>query len=248
MNAFFANFHLLRPWWLLALTALPLIWLALSRIGSDAGAWRGVVDAHLLEHLLVRSDESSRTAVPRWLAMIGWTLACVALAGPAWEQLPQPMFQNRAARVIVLELGATMSAQDIKPSRFERARFKIADILKRSGDAQTALIAYAGDAFVVAPLTDDSNTVANLVDSLDPSVMPVPGDATGKAIDLAVTLVQGAGLHAGEIVLLADSASADAPAAASRARAFRTASPRSASPSSVPGAGGRSAHCSGSRW
>ncbi len=41
---------------------------------------------------------------------------------------------------------------------------------------QTALIGYAGDAFVVAPLTDDSNTVANLVDVLDPNVMPVPGN------------------------------------------------------------------------
>ena len=219
VSAILANFHFLRSWWLLALVAVPLIWLALSKLGSDAGAWRGVVDAHLLEHLLVRGDAASRSAAPRWIAVIGWIVACVALAGPAWEQLPQPMFQNRAARVIVLELSPTMSAQDIKPSRFERARFKIADILKRSGDAQTALIAYSGDAFVVAPLTDDSNTVANLVDSLDPSVMPIPGNATGKAVDLAVSLVQGAGLRDGEILLLADGVSADAPAAASRARA-----------------------------
>ena len=50
-----------------------------------------------------------------------------------------------------------MLAQDVKPSRFERAHYKLDDMLKRSGDAQTALIAYAGDAFVVAPLTDDAN-------------------------------------------------------------------------------------------
>ena len=112
-----------------------------------------------------------------------------------------------------------MLARDVKPSRFERARYKIADILKRSGDAQTALIAYAGDAFVVAPLTDDSNTVANLVDSLDPSVMPAPGNDTGRAIDLGVKLIRQAGLHDGEVVLLADAASANAAVAAARARA-----------------------------
>ena len=217
MSIFFDNFHFLRPWWLIALAALPLLWMALSGRGSDAGAWRGVVDAHLLEHLLVRGDDTAPSKTPRWLAMIGWTLACIALAGPAWEQLPQPLYQNSAARVIALELSSTMSAQDIKPSRFERARYKIADILKRSGDSQTALIAYSGEAFVVAPLTDDSNTVANLVDSLDPSVMPVPGNATGSAIDLAVKLIQGAGLRDGEIVLLADGVSADADAAARRA-------------------------------
>ena len=219
MSIFFNNFHFLRPWWLIVLAALPLLWMILSGRGSDAGAWRGVVDAHLLEHLLVRGNDAAPSKTPRWLAMIGWTLACLALAGPAWEQLPQPLYQNRAARVIALELSSTMSAQDIKPSRFERARYKIADILKRSGDAQTALIAYAGEAFVVAPLTDDSNTVANLVDSLDPSVMPVPGNATGNAIDQAVKLIQGAGLHEGEVVFLADGVSGDADAAARRARA-----------------------------
>jgi Ca-activated chloride channel homolog len=219
MSVFFDNFHFLRPWWLIALAALPLLWKVLSGRGSDAGAWRGVVDADLLEHLLVRGGDAAPSKLPRWLAMIGWTLACLALAGPAWEQLPQPLYQNRAARVIALELSSTMSAQDIKPSRFERARFKISDILKRSGDSQTALIAYSGEAFVVAPLTDDTNTVANLVDSLDPSVMPIPGNATGNAIDLAVKLIQGAGLHDGEIVLLADAVSNDADTAARRARA-----------------------------
>jgi Ca-activated chloride channel family protein len=219
MSIFFINFHFLRPWWLIALAALPLLWMVLSARGSDAGAWRGVVDAHLLEHLLVRGSDAAPSKRPRWLAMIGWTLACLALAGPAWEQLPQPLYQNRAARVIALELSSTMSAQDIKPSRFARARYKIADILKRSGDSQTALIAYSGEAFVVAPLTDDTNTVANLVDSLDPTVMPAPGNATGNAIDLAVKLIQGAGLHEGEVVLLADAVSSDADAAARRARA-----------------------------
>ncbi|MEP6484987.1 MAG: VWA domain-containing protein [Rudaea sp.] len=218
MSSFFSNFHFLRPLWLLALVAVPVIWAALSRRTSDAGAWRGVVDAHLLDDLLVRTGTKTPSSAPRWLAVAGWVVACFALAGPAWEQLPQPLYQNRAARVIVFELGATMSAQDIKPSRFERARYKIADILSRSGDSQSALIAYSGDAFVVAPLTDDTNTVANLVDALDPTVMPVQGNSTGRAIDLAVKLIQGAGLHEGEIVLLADSAGPDAGVAARRAR------------------------------
>ncbi len=66
---------------------------------------------------------------------------------------------------------------------------------------QTALIAYAGDAFVVAPLTDDVNTVSNLVDALDPSVMPVDGNDSGNAIDTAVKLIRQAGLNGGQIIL-----------------------------------------------
>ncbi|HEY8011824.1 MAG TPA: VWA domain-containing protein [Rudaea sp.] len=219
MSGILQNFHFFRPWWLLALLALSLLWRALRWHGADADVWRGAVDAHLLEHLLVRNEGSTPVRSPRWLLAAVWALACIALAGPAWERLPQPLFQNKAARVIAFELGNSMLAQDVKPSRFERARYKIADILKRSGDAQTALIAYAGDAFVVAPLTDDSNTVVNLVDSLDPSVMPAAGNDTGRAIDLGVKLIRQAGLRDGEVVLLADDASANAAAAAARARA-----------------------------
>ncbi len=219
MSAFLHDFHFLRPWWLLALAALPLLWRAVSRNGADAGAWRGVVDAHLLPHLLDASDAARSSRVPRWLVAFAWIVACVALAGPAWERLPQPLFENRAARVFALELSPSMSAQDLKPSRYERARFKLDDMLARSGGMQTALIAYAGDAFVVAPLTDDTHTVTNLVDSLDPSVMPASGNDTGRAIDLALKLIRQAGTGGGQIVLLADAASADAAMAASRARA-----------------------------
>jgi len=218
VSAWIAEFHFLRPWWLLAIAALPLLWLGLSRRGADASAWRRAVDEHLLRHLLVEGSEARSGRALHWLAASGWILATVALAGPAWERVPQPLFQNRAARVIALELAPSMAAQDVKPSRFERARYKIADILAHNGDAQIALIAYAGDAFVVAPLTDDANTVANLVDALEPGVMPVQGNDTGRAIDLGVKLIRGAGIDQGEIILLADSVGGNATSAAWRAR------------------------------
>ncbi|MDE1885842.1 MAG: VWA domain-containing protein [Xanthomonadaceae bacterium] len=219
MSPFLHDFHFLRPWWLLALAALPLLWRVLARSGTEAGAWRGAVDAHLLRHLLDTQDAARTSLLPRRLAAFAWIVACLALAGPAWERLPQPLFENRAARVFALELSPSMSAQDLKPSRYERARFKLDDMLARSAGMQTALIAYAGDAFVVAPLTDDVRTVTNLVDALDPSVMPADGNDTGRAIDLGASLIRQAGLAGGEIVVLADSASADAVMAARRARA-----------------------------
>ena len=217
MSGLLGDFHFLRPWWLLGLLALPLLWRVLHRGDAGANAWRGAVDAHLLPYLLVRGTAGRTQRSPHWLLGAAWCFACVALAGPAWERLPQPLYQNRAARVIALELAPSMLAQDVKPSRVERARYKIADILRRSGDAQTALIAYAGDAFVVAPLTDDANTVANLVDALEPTIMPTPGNDTSRAIDMGIKLVQQAGLRSGEIVLVADAVDNNAIAAATRA-------------------------------
>jgi len=218
MNASLADFHFLRPWALLALAMLPLLWLAARRSGRDAGGWRAAVDAHLLPYLIEGSDgEASRT--PRVLAALGWLIACLALAGPAWEREPMPLLRNEAARVFALELSPTMLAQDVKPNRLDRARFKLDDLLARSRDSQTALIGYAGEAFVAAPLTDDAGTVRHLVESLDPSTMPVPGNATGRAIDKAVALIEQAGLHHGQIVLVADAADGGALAAARRAHA-----------------------------
>ncbi len=211
-----AAFHFLRPFALLLLLALPLFWLAWRSGRSDAGAWRAVVDAHLLPHLIERID-GGRGRAGLILATVLWTLACVALAGPAWERESMPLYHNQAARVIALELASTMLAQDDKPNRLERARYKIDDILARSRDYQTALIGYAGAAFVAAPLTDDTGTVKNLVDALDPSTMPVAGNATGSAIAAAARLIEQAGLHHGQIILLADGADADAVAAARNA-------------------------------
>ncbi len=206
MMATFAEFHFLRPLWLLLLLAIPLFWLLRHRGRADAGAWRGAIDPHLLPHLIERIDAGSgRGGIV--LAIALWTLAAFALAGPAWEREPMPLYRNQAARVLALELSSTMMALDEKPSRFERARYKLVDILERSKDYQTALIGYAGEAYVAAPLTDDIGTVRNLVDALDPSTMPVAGNRRGRARSSeAQQLIQQAGLQRGDIILLADSA------------------------------------------
>ena len=214
----FAEFHFLRPLWLLLLLAIPLFWVLRHRGRADAGAWRSAIDPHLLPYLIERIDAGSgRAGIV--LAALLWTLASLALAGPAWEREPMPLYRNQAARVLALELSSTMMAQDEKPSRFERARYKLVDILERSRDYQTALIGYAGEAYVAAPLTDDIGTVRNLVDALDPTTMPVGGNHAAAAIAEAQQLIQQAGLHRGDIIVLADSADASAVAAARKARA-----------------------------
>lgn len=218
MTAALADFHFLRPLWLALLLAIPLFWLLRHRGRADAGAWRSAIDPHLLPHLIERIDAGSgRSGIV--LAIALWTLASLALAGPAWEREPMPLYRNQAARVLALELSSTMMAQDEKPSRFERARYKLVDILERSKDYQTALIGFAGEAYVAAPLTDDIGTVRNLVDALDPSTMPVAGNHAGAAISEAQQLIQQAGLHRGDIIVLADSADQGAVEAARRAHA-----------------------------
>ena len=102
-----------------------------------------------------------------------------------------------------------MDASDIKPSRLSLARYKIADILKQRKDGQTALIVYAGDAFTVTPLTEDTETIASLISSLTTDIMPAQGSNTVSAIEKSVALMKQAGLQRGDILLVTDGVDLD---------------------------------------
>ncbi len=203
MNLLPEHLHLLRPLWLLLILATPLLWWALGRAQRDGGDWARACDPHLLPHLLeAHGGRSSRA--PQMLGVAILVLASLALAGPAWERLPESLQRQESALVLVLDLSPSSRATDLKPNRLARARFKLADLFRLRPDGQTALVAYAGQAFTVAPLTDDSNTIANLVEALDPDLMPVPGKRADLALRHAEQLLRGAGMERGDVLLITD--------------------------------------------
>ncbi len=196
-------FHFIRPYWLLVL--LPwfiILWLLINRHFSS-GNWAKVCDPELLPHILI-TQENQRQQWPFYVLAIGGLLAILALAGPTWERLPQPTFSDKSALVILLDLSRSMDATDIKPSRLVRARFKVADILKQRQEGQTALVVYAGNAFTVTPLTDDTDTIASQLSILTTSLMPSQGNRADIAIKKAADLLKQAGLKNGHILLITD--------------------------------------------
>ena len=217
MSAFELPLHFLRPWWWLALLPLPLALWMLARNGSGRAALAKLADAVLLPHLV--SDTGARKRLALRLVALAWLLAVAALSGPAWQKMAAPLYVNGAARVVVLSLSDDMLAQDMQPDRMTRARFAVRDLLNNAGDARMALVAYAGAAFTVAPLTDDKNTILNLLQALKPDVMPVPGNDAASGISRGVDLLQQAHAKSGEIVLVADTADGAAVAQAKAAHA-----------------------------
>jgi Ca-activated chloride channel family protein len=213
-----ASLHWLRPHWLWALAALPVLALWWRVRWRQRNAWRDVVDPHLLGHLLEGSVQA-RAMGGIWLGVLAAAIAICALAGPSWRRSPQPQWQNRAPLVIALDLSTASLANDLPPSRLLQARAKIARLLQSRAGGQVALVAFADDAFTVAPLTDDTANVALFLDALAPDVMPVDGSRADRAIAWSATLLRQAGFAHGDIVLLtdhADGAARDAAAAASR--------------------------------
>ncbi|MCD2449710.1 VWA domain-containing protein [Methylicorpusculum oleiharenae] len=198
-----SEFHFIRPLWLLALLPWFAILIGVIKRKLAKGNWTSVCDEALLPFILKDKPlQSSR--IPLLAGALAGFLAVVALAGPTWERMPSPVFRNDSALVIALDISRSMDANDITPSRLIRARFKIADILNRRKDGQTALLVYAGDAFTVTPLTNDTNNIASQLSALTTDIMPEQGSRADIAAKDAVALLNQAGLQQGHVLLVTD--------------------------------------------
>ncbi|EIC19686.1 VWA domain-containing protein [Thiorhodovibrio frisius] len=215
-----SDFHFLHPWWLLALLPLvPILWLGATNQGNASSAWRRVIDARLLPVLTLQPAKIDPLAarLPLMLLALGWLVAVLALANPTFERKPVPTYSGGRDRVVVLDLSRSMEAADLTPSRLARARYKVADILARVRDGRVGLIAFAGDAFTVAPLTQDSDTILAMLEALQPDIMPVPGSRPDLALERADALLEQAGATSGEVVLITDDAGDERARAATEA-------------------------------
>lgn len=201
-----ADFHWLRPEWLLAVPLVVLLAGALGRGRLGSGIWRNVIDPALMPYVLSRAPGRG-TDYRWWLLGIGGVLAAVALAGPAWQRIEQPVYRAEQALVVALDLSRSMDAQDLAPSRLARARLKILDMLERRKSGQTALVVYSANAFTVTPLTTDTDTVAALVNSLSTDIMPSRGSYPEVAIRKGGQLLEQAGVAFGEVLLMTDGGS-----------------------------------------
>lgn len=198
------DFHFLRPWWLLAILPILYLFWSLWRHNPRAEAWAAVCDSHLLKHLMQEKGQSRRHFALLSLFLSSLSMV-IALAGPTWSRLPVPSYKQIQPRVLVLDVSNEMLANDLAPDRLTRAKFKLHDLFKHRDEGQFALIAYTGEPFVVSPLTDDAQTIASLLSSLSPDIMPVEGQDLGAALEEAGKLIENAGFKQGQILVLTGS-------------------------------------------
>lgn len=210
-----AEFHFLRPEWLWAIPAVIVTAILLARRQLGPGNWQKVVDPALAPHVL-SGAQNRKSDLRWWLLGLSGVVAALSLAGPAWERIEQPVFRSDQALVVALDLSRSMDAQDVSPSRMLRARLKILDILERRASGQTALIVYSSNAFTVAPLTTDTDTIAALVNSLSTDIMPSRGSYPTAAIYKGQQLLEQAGAAVGEVLLITDGGSSPAAERAAR--------------------------------
>ena len=197
------EFHWLRPIWLGLVPLVSLLCYLAWRYRREQSPWQQLLAPHLQQTLITTQAQSSQRK-PFLIAWLALLLLAIAAAGPSITKLPQPAFQLQRATVLVLDMSLSMLATDVKPDRVTQARFKALDFATQLGEGELALLTFAGDAYVISPLTPDHNNIKLLLPDLKPEIMPVQGSDVQSALTLAAQLLEQAGYPKGDIVLMSD--------------------------------------------
>lgn len=205
MTEFLAPFHLLRPWALLLLVPALGLWWLMRQSADTTQRWRKVIDPDLLKLLVVggRRNGAFRRVAPHDVLLLGWIVATIAIAGPAWRLVPTSFADQPPPAMIVLKVTPSMTTPDLAPTRLDRARQKIGDLLKLRDGMPAGLIAYSGSAHLVLPPTGDHSVLSTMAGALSTSIMPREGDALADAVARAAQVLREGG-QGGSILVVAD--------------------------------------------
>ncbi|MBH0013237.1 MULTISPECIES: VWA domain-containing protein [unclassified Pseudoalteromonas] len=195
------DFEFIRPalLWLL-IPAVALFFVALIKDKKTTS--EQLIAPHLAQFIM--SEANTKASQPLWLVALFCSLGILFSAGPSFEKKQVPVFQSKSARVIVMDMSYSMYSTDILPNRLMQSRFKALDMIELFKEGDTALVAYAGTAYIISPLTNDATTLSNLIPSLSPEIMPDKGSNVLAGLDMAKELLTQAGYIDGDIILVTD--------------------------------------------
>ena len=198
------DFHFLRPEWFLAILPLIIFLLIQRRQSKLSGQWKNIVSPALQPYMLKHQSSEQSAPVFKYTLFLAALLAITALAGPSWKKQPSQVFNSQSGLIIALDLSLSMSAQDVTPSRLQRAKYKVLDILDLNLGNNIALVAYAGDSHVASPLTRDIKTIQSMLPALDPYIMPAQGSNIVRLVDESIKLFEQGKSSPKHLLLISD--------------------------------------------
>lgn len=189
-----SQFNFAHPMWLWGNLVLLFVWLAFLlfyRVNTPSHQFEKFVDSHLLPYLLINKSKKKGSVwktLLLWSAV--WSCLTVAMAGPRWDFREIETFSRDQSLVILLDLSESMNATDVKPSRLVRAKQKIEDLINLSQGVKIGLIAFAADPHMIAPVTDDKETIRHLLPSLGTDLVYVQGSKLAVALEMGAQMLE----------------------------------------------------------
>jgi Ca-activated chloride channel family protein len=173
------------PAWLWGLLLIPLL-IALFVQAERRGRRRlqEFVSARLLPQLAGTVNRPRR--ITRFaLQLLGFSLVLVSLAQPRWGYIFQDVKRKGLDLLIAVDTSRSMLSNDVQPNRLDRVKLAVQDLLNELQGDRVGLIAFAGRAFLQAPLTIDYDAVVEAINDLDTKTIPEGGTNISSAIALA---------------------------------------------------------------
>ncbi len=171
--------------YLYALGLLPLFWLVYMLVRSwRRRTIRRIGDPQLVEQLMEEVSRS-RPGIKLFLFSMAWIFLVLGLARPQLGAKLEAVKKKGVEVIVALDVSNSMLAEDIQPSRLERAKKAISKMVDRMENDRVGLIVFAGDAYVQIPVTSDYQAVKMFLPTIGPSTVPKQGTAIASAIDLA---------------------------------------------------------------
>ena len=202
MSDFLLNFHFLRPWFLCFLLFPLFLFLKKIKTSEEESSWFNVCDKNLLDFLLIKTGSAKQFSLKAFI-YIGMVFASLAAAGPCWKKTEIPTFVVENPTMFVLSMAQDMMLTDVSPSRLERAKFALTDLIDGIHNGQFGLEVYSNEPYIITPISNDARLLKNLMPQIVSDIVPDHGDRLDRAIDLAVKRFKSSGYLQGNIILFA---------------------------------------------
>ena len=175
-----------EPIWLVAglIGCLALVWLYHRFDVRQRAALAQFASGHLIGQLTASFSQGRRT-LKRLLYIAGVACIFAALARPQWGFRWEEVHRKGIDILFAVDTSKSMLAQDVKPDRITRAKLAVTDLVNKLDGDRVGLIAFAGDAFLQAPLTLDYGAFKQALDALEVGIVPRGGTNVASAIQEA---------------------------------------------------------------
>ncbi len=182
----YADPHFAEPHWLWLAVLGPILLFILHRYSTWARRRQlAQIAAPEITADLTRSHSPLRRGLKHFLLIVAVAGLGLALARPQWGELENSGQSLGHDMLFVLDCSRSMLASDIPPSRLQRAKLAIMDLVHRQGPGRLGLVAFAGQAFLQCPLTYDANAFEDTLMMVDDKTIPIPGTDIGGALEEA---------------------------------------------------------------
>ena len=182
------NFHFLRPEWLI-LQVLALVLIIKGRsVMNESRHWSRLISKPMQPHILLPVKGTAKLSLRQWSGIV-LGIASLALAGPTWEREIPDGFEQEGVVFVVIDSRVSMDIDDIKPSRLQHSKHKLAMLAQQQPNLQFSIFAYADTAHQVTPPSDDWVFHDLYLQGLSSIVMPVVRNTPMTGLESALKQV-----------------------------------------------------------